>query len=472
MSKYTKDKQSIKRKRGRPMKADSTRRQKVRLKYKKGYKRVIKLHSNSNMYKKSSSSNEKGNSKFSKKKKKHTNKKYSNKEKENKSEGATTKKKKLRLKFIRGTSSLEDSKRNSQSNEEKKTRPYKKTGKYKKENLIKVKKGETKLKLTRLAIHSKLKPKKKVSSKSKLTQENSKKCSFKNKNKKKINHKEKNNINEIINLKNNNDKSKLKIVYGKEGFERELLNKITQIRPSCKVNCTNCKKELSFSMRIITKSLKDFCFDCLIGLQVKEDYFIVDNLNFPIFNSEWTLKEEINLLNCIEKFGLDNWGEISAFIRSKPRVTCESHYYTYYLKGISNVLPIDKEVIINKSDLSNLNQERNKENQKREEELRKVLCKKQGVIPEFNQNKENKNNRSRSLVKNRNKKEGAAASPEEIVGFWPKRNEFDTEYFNEAEIEVAELEFLDDDTDEDRDMKLKVLEIYNLRLAEREKRKK
>ena len=278
------------------------------------------------------------------------------------------------------------------------------------------------------------------------------------------------NINDL-NL-NNSDKNKLKLVYGKEGFEKELLNKLTQMRPSCKVNCTNCKKELSFSLRIITKTLKDYCFDCLITLQVKEDYFVVDNLNFPIFNSDWNMKEEISLLNCIEKFGLDNWGEIANFIKSKPRVTCESHYYTYYLKSIGNVLPSDKEVIINKSDLTNHNQERNKENQKKEEELRRYLCTKQGVIPEFNQNKEKKNNRSRSLVKQRNKKEGSMASPEEIVGYWPKRNEFDTEYFNEAEIEVAELEFLDDDTLEDRDMKLKVLEIYNMRLAEREKRKK
>lgn len=450
------------------MKAESTRRQKVRLKYKKDYKRVIKLNSNLNSSNKSSSLHKKGKSKLSKNKKKLSNKKNSNKD--NSSGDAVAPKKKLRLKFKKNNSSLEDGKFNSDSNDEKKKRPYKKTGKYKKENLIKVKKGKIKLKLKRLAIHSNLKPKKKINSKSKVSKENSKKSSFKNKSKKKLNN---NKINEIINSKNNNsEKSQLKIVYGKEGFEKELLNKITQMRPSCKVNCTNCKKELSFCMRVITKSLKDFCFDCLIELQVKEDYFIVDNLNFPIFNSEWTLKEEINLLNSIEKFGLDNWGEISAFIRSKPRVTCESHYYTYYLRDVKNALPLDKEVIINKSEVTNINQERNKENQKREEELRKIKCKNQGVVPEFNQNKENKNNRSRSLVKNRNKKEGSAASPEEIVGFWPKRNEFDTEYFNEAEIEVAELEFLDDDTDEDREMKLKVLEIYNMRLAEREKRKK
>jgi transcriptional adapter 2-alpha len=179
------------------------------------------------------------------------------------------------------------------------------------------------------------------------------------------------------------------------------------------------------------------------------------------------------------------------YIKSKPKLVCESHYYTYYLKCIADSIPGDRDIIINKNSMninnnSNTNndkpansiihivQDKNKENQNKEETLRKKLLNRQGIIPDMISNKDNKNsnNRSRSLAKNRNKKDGNVTHPEEIVGYWPRRVEFDIEYLNEAEIEIAELDFFDTDTEEERQIKLQVLEIYNMRLDEREKRKK
>ena len=46
----------------------------------------------------------------------------------------------------------------------------------------------------------------------------------------------------------------------------------------------------------------------------------------------------------------------------------------------------------------------------------------------------------------------------------PLRGEFDVEYDNEAELLLAEMEFLDDDTEEETKTKEKILEIYNERL--------
>ena len=70
-------------------------------------------------------------------------------------------------------------------------------------------------------------------------------------------------------------------------------------------------------------------------------------------------------------------------------------------------------------------------------------------------------------------------SASEIVGYMPKRvyinlyykGDFDIEYDNDAELLLAEMEFNDDDKDYEIDMKMKVLDIYNLRLDERFKRK-
>lgn len=99
--------------------------------------------------------------------------------------------------------------------------------------------------------------------------------------------------------------------------------------------------------------------------------------------------------------------------------------------------------------------------------------KNQGSIPELNSNKDPKNHSARSIVKNRNKKDQHNInSANEIVGFWPKRDEFENEYLNDAELEIAELEFQDDDTKSEVELKLNVLKVYNKQLIEREKRKR
>jgi len=60
----------------------------------------------------------------------------------------------------------------------------------------------------------------------------------------------------------------------------------------------------------------------------------------------------------------------------------------------------------------------------------------------------------------------------ELAGFMPRRGDFDVEWENDAEAAIADMEFVRGDTPEDRELKLKVLQIYNEKLDEREKRKK
>jgi hypothetical protein len=50
--------------------------------------------------------------------------------------------------------------------------------------------------------------------------------------------------------------------------------------------------------------------------------------------------------------------------------------------------------------------------------------------------------------------------------------DFDTEFENDAELTLADMEFKDEDTKWERDLKLKVLEIYNSKLDARIERKK
>ena len=62
-------------------------------------------------------------------------------------------------------------------------------------------------------------------------------------------------------------------------------------------------------------------------------------------------------------------------------------------------------------------------------------------------------------------------NPSEIIGYLPRRGDFEVEYDNEAELLLAEMEFNDDDTEEEREMKFRLIDIYNKKLTERIKRK-
>lgn len=48
-------------------------------------------------------------------------------------------------------------------------------------------------------------------------------------------------------------------------------------------------------------------------------------------------------------------------------------------------------------------------------------------------------------------------------GYNPKRQEFDPEYDNDAEHSLADMEFKETDTEEERELKLRVLRIYSKR---------
>jgi transcriptional adapter 2-alpha len=56
-------------------------------------------------------------------------------------------------------------------------------------------------------------------------------------------------------------------------------------------------------------------------------------------------------------------------------------------------------------------------------------------------------------------------------GYHFRRREFDPEWDNDAEATIADMEFNDFDTEEDRRLKLRTLEIYNRRMDERERRR-
>ena len=73
---------------------------------------------------------------------------------------------------------------------------------------------------------------------------------------------------------------------------------------------------------------------------------------------------------------------------------------------------------------------------------------------------------------------GVAARPRpksglgHLVGYIPARGDFDVEYDNDAELILADMEFKDEESQWERELKLKVIEVYNSKLDARIERKR
>eukprot|EP00956_Cyclotella_meneghiniana_P031276 scaffold81739_cov67-Cyclotella_meneghiniana.AAC.4 len=59
----------------------------------------------------------------------------------------------------------------------------------------------------------------------------------------------------------------------------------------------------------------------------------------------------------------------------------------------------------------------------------------------------------------------------ELAGYMPRRQDFDVEHDNDAELLISDLEFSAEDTNADRDLKVEVIKIFNSKLDERQRRK-
>ena len=195
------------------------------------------------------------------------------------------------------------------------------------------------------------------------------------------------------------------------------------------------------------------------------NYRILNKMTESLYTNDWTLGDEIKLLGAIEKLGLDNWEEISKIL-GKGKFECESHYYTFYYKTKDDYLPSDKKININNKSTNLL-----KINKKEENKYLFKIQENIGYIPFSENNKPN-----RSISKNVKKDEQDTNKPinqnmYDNLGYWAKRKDYDIEFKNEAEIQLSELEFKEDDPQSQIKNNYKCLKNYNNILDEREGRK-
>ncbi|KAH8585253.1 ADA2 with a ZZ finger [Cryptosporidium sp. chipmunk genotype I] len=297
-----------------------------------------------------------------------------------------------------------------------------------------------------------------------------------------------------------------------------------------KFRCDVCKKDTwDYRIRCAECVEYDLCLDCFCQGKSSSDhkpnhkYIPVGRYTFSLLTENWTAEEELLLMEAVSRYGLGNWSEISKYITEGPTGAlnlyqktqkpgfgahtadeCEKHYNNFYLNSKTKPLPdtrnylslIQKtqeganshELETIKQDLNLLNKSGgekddsesqmpdqsyehsssnslNTENDsKLKQELDNPQVKKQPFGRPSGGNTGNKTTSASS---------GNQSKPStSVIGYMPLRGDFDVEYDNDAELLLADMEFRDSDTPQEKELKLQILEIYNSKLDERTYRKR
>ncbi|XP_061344329.1 transcriptional adapter ADA2b isoform X1 [Gastrolobium bilobum] len=296
-------------------------------------------------------------------------------------------------------------------------------------------------------------------------------------------------------------------------------------------HCNYCNKDITGKIRIKCAMCPDFdlCIECFsVGAEVtphksNHPYRVMDNLSFPLICPDWHADDEILLLEGIEMYGLGNWTEVAEHVGTKNKEACIEHYRNAYLKSPFFPLPDMSHVVgknkndllamgrglgedkkgISMADLSLKEDSPFSPSRVKVEDSHKVGS--SGRLPSSSKSESESapsgikhaaagaNQKASNVSRGKGgpgviKMEDSLADRDfggkkpsssgnegsslvEMSGYNPKRQEFDTEYDNDAEQLLADMEFKDTDTEEERELKLRVLRLYSKRLDERKRRK-
>lgn len=299
-------------------------------------------------------------------------------------------------------------------------------------------------------------------------------------------------------------------------------------------HCNYCNKDITGKIRIKCFNCPDFdlCIECFsVGAEVQphksnHPYRVMDNLSFPLICPDWNADDEILLLEGIEMYGMGNWAEVAEHVGTKSKEQCIDHYTNKYknspyfpLPDMSHVVGKNRKELLamakghseDKKGFPMMGELNLKEESPFSPSRVKVEESHKGgsssrLLSSLNAEVESgvRSSSSSSAATAANKKASNMAQVKdgpgvvkvedhqadrsfggkrphssvsegpslvELSGYNHKRQEFDPEYDNDAEQLLAEMEFKDTDTEDERELKLRVLRIYAKRLDERKRRK-
>uniref|UniRef100_A0A3B4GNY0 Transcriptional adapter n=1 Tax=Pundamilia nyererei TaxID=303518 RepID=A0A3B4GNY0_9CICH len=157
--------------------------------------------------------------------------------------------------------------------------------------------------------------------------------------------------------------------------------------------------------------------------------------DFPVLEPGWTAQEEMALLEAVMDCGFGNWQDVAYQMRTKTKEECESHYMKNFINN-----PLFSSTLLS---------------------LRKAKDSRvaEGAIP-FKPSDDPPRPTFDSVLSR------------DMAGYMPARADFMEEFDNYAEWDLKDIDFVDDDSDVLRALKLAVVDIYHSRLKERQRRKK
>jgi transcriptional adapter 2-alpha len=194
-------------------------------------------------------------------------------------------------------------------------------------------------------------------------------------------------------------------------------------------------------------------------------------LDVALFTKDWTINDELLMLEGIDKCGVGNWKVISEYMDgSKTPKQLEEHYWEVYMGRHGHCLPktvIDRQQNVVKplADVYPVGK------QLTDVPVRNGVdweyAREEAVVRDDGKSAYAKQKDKLEVTQRLDKLPGS-----DLPGFIPLREDFDIEHENDAEMLLADMEFHDDDHPSEKELKLQVIKIFNKKLDSRNKRKR
>lgn len=225
-------------------------------------------------------------------------------------------------------------------------------------------------------------------------------------------------------------------------------------------------------------------------------YRIVETNNTPLFDTEWSANDELRLIDALCEYGPDHWKAVAQYI-GKSKEACERHYIRFYLsdenKPISTSFlppttahqgvksPTDRILVDgapsslpDSTAPSALRGVTDMPPERSSEEAPALIITVGGrttKIPHratLPHRSDDDSDLSKAQVVVPNPTYGNDTN---IEGCMPRRGDLEIEFDDDAEEVIADLEIGEGDTEEEKNLKVKLLQVYDKRLKRRDRMK-
>lgn len=249
--------------------------------------------------------------------------------------------------------------------------------------------------------------------------------------------------------------------------EKEALLQIAPKQPPGP-QCSNCLKYVSADVAFILCAHPacdnlPICVDCFrVGAadefphRTNHPYRVIARNDTPLYENDWTVDEEMRLLHALSTFGPHHWADVANYVGKTPR-KCELHYQNVYHNG-DNV-PLATARTTNPRSSSNPPLAPNAP-------PAHLSSEPQSSTP---------NPLTAETLSADDESDDESVHPDpahgnntKVTGFMPKRFDLEVDYDDHAENLIADLVINPTDTDEEKDLKARLIEIYDQRLQRRD----